>query len=426
MLKFLLMILMTLIMKMKLTKSMMAILMIMFNLSLQGTSIQKISYIFMGDLISFWNSNLSLWIVYSMMFMTTTNQNFNSKILLTTMLIFVSIFYTWNFMIFYIIFESSMIMMLIMITSWSYQPERTEALMFMILMTIMFSLPFMIIMMYKYKSLNFWFIKIDLSVWSYLSFMFIFMMKMPSYFIHFWLPKVHVEAPVQGSMILAAIMLKMGCYGMMRMMMMMIKFKMINLIISTTMMWSMVILSMSCFIQTDIKTLIAYSSVVHMMLVLLTIMTNKNKSVFGSIITMMSHGLCAAALFFMSNIFYSNSKSRSILINKGMAQIIPMMMLMWFAGCMSNTPMPPFISIIGEIISFKMILNSTNMMTMIFMMSLTSSMFSIFMYYVMVHGKFSKMTSMNFLIKEKVVLTLIMLMAPTVLLSLKPLMLLIS
>nr|YP_010254922.1 NADH dehydrogenase subunit 4 [Pealius machili]QUA05861.1 NADH dehydrogenase subunit 4 [Pealius machili] len=425
MLKFLMVSLIMIIMKTNHSKLLMSLMTIFYNMSLQTWSNSKMSYVFMGDLLSFWNTNLAIWMTLILMFVNTKEHELYKMVTILGLALFLMIFHSWSLLMFYMLFEMSMIMMLIIMMTWSYQPERVEAIMFLVVMALMFSLPFMAMMMKNIKTLNFWTMNLSLTLWEYLSILGIFMMKMPFYFMHFWLPKVHVEAPVQGSMILAAIMLKLGCYGMLRFSAVLSKFKTTNLMILAMSMWSMVILSMSCFIQSDIKTLIAYSSVVHMGIVLITILINKKKSITASMTIMLSHGMCASALFFLSNIFYTISKSRSITMNKGSAQTLPMITIFWFAACMSNTPMPPAISMVGEIMSFKLILNFTNLYSIIFIMSLTSSLYSIFMFYIMIQGKSSKLTKKMFMMKIKTFVILNLHMIPLLFLSLKPKMLMI-
>nr|YP_010128469.1 NADH dehydrogenase subunit 4 [Aleyrodes shizuokensis]QPO06179.1 NADH dehydrogenase subunit 4 [Aleyrodes shizuokensis] len=428
MLKFILMIVPTLIMNNKNNKSMMMmfIMLMMFNLSLQEKIIGKLSYMIMGDLISFWISNMSAWIIFIMMFINMKKITMYKKVMSFLLMILILTFYNWNFMMFYVLFEMSVVTILIIIISWSYQPERMEAMMFMVIMTFMFSLPFMMSMMIEYKYLNFWFINKKINLINYMSFLFIFMVKIPMYFMHIWLPKVHVEAPVHGSMILAAIMLKLGCYGMIRMNNMMSNFMNLNKIIFTMSLWSMIILSMNCMMQIDIKTLIAYSSVVHMTMTIMNILMNKNKSIFSSMLIMLGHGLCSATMFFITSIMYKNSKSRSILLNKSMMMNSPTMSTIWFLSCMNNAPMPPSINLLGEMLSIKNIFNwSMTLLTPTFIMMFLSSMYSIYLFYLPKQGKPSLNINKPELNKSANMVICMILILPIILISIKPMMLFI-
>lgn len=381
---------------------------------------RKIRYVFIGDLLSFWNTNLAVWITLILIFVNTKEHELYKIVTILGLALFLIIFHSWRLLIFYILFEISIIIILIIIITWSYQPERVEAIIFLVVIALMFSLPFIAIIIKNIKTLNFWIINLSLTLWEYLRILGIFIIKIPFYFIHFWLPKVHVEAPVQGSIILAAIILKLGCYGILRFSAVLSKFKTTNLIILAIRIWRIVILRISCFIQSDIKTLIAYSSVVHIGIVLITILINKKKRITASITIILSHGICASALFFLSNIFYTISKSRRITINKGSAQTLPIITIFWFAACIRNTPIPPAIRIVGEIIRFKLILNFTNLYSVIFIISLTRSLYRIFIFYIIIQGKSSKLTKKIFIIKIKTFVILNLHIIPLLFLSLKP------
>nr|AIG20057.1 NADH dehydrogenase subunit 4 [Bemisia tabaci complex sp. Asia I] len=372
-----------------------SMIMMLFNLNMQKQEAAKISYFMWGDELSFWTLSLAIWIIFILIFNKINLPSTYNKSMFMMLTLLMLTFYSWNLMMFYLMFEMSMIIVLGVIMTWGYQPERVEAALFMIMMTILTSLPFIVSMMNNSTNLSLWNIQyMKINNWEYMSLMLVFMMKMPTMFLHMWLPKVHVESPVQGSMILASILLKLGSYGLIRV-------TTINAELNSKLEWIIISFSlcttltmtMICFIQTDLKTMIAYSSVVHMTIVFAAITLNKTKAMMGTLYIMIGHGVCSAGLFYMANIMYKTSKSRSIIINKGIFSMNPTAAMMWFFLCMGNSPMPPSINILGEFFSFKSTMNwsmTSLMVTTTMMIMFMSSLYSIFMFYVVTHGMFSK------------------------------------
>lgn len=148
------------------------------------------------------------------------------------------------------------------------------------------------------------------------------------FFVHLWLPKAHVEAPVSGSIILAGIMLKLGGYGFMRFMpVFMVTGVKINYIFVVISLFGGFVISLICLRQSDIKSLIAYSSVSHMGLVLGGIMTINSWGYYGALIIIIAHGLCSSGLFCLANISYERLGRRRLFLNKGLINLIPRMSL---------------------------------------------------------------------------------------------------
>lgn len=149
-------------------------------------------------------------------------------------------------------------------------------------------------------------------------------MKLPLFSVHLWLPKAHVEAPVAGSIILAAILLKLGGYGLARIIIIFnhLNKTLINPIIAIAIVGG-VITSIICLRQSDIKSLIAYSSVGHIGLMVTGILSNSKLGIQARLAIIIAHGLRSSALFCLANIRYSITITRSIVLTKGMLTIIP-------------------------------------------------------------------------------------------------------
>jgi len=197
-----------------------------------------------------------------------------------------------------------------------------------------------------------WFIgyKGILTRWIWVALSLGLLVKLPIFPLHVWLPKAHVEAPLGGSLLLAGILLKIGGYGLFRVM---IAFgyalEVFGLIIISFCLWGGVYTSMACIRQVDVKALIAYSSVGHMGVACAGIFRRTEAGWSAGIGLILVHAFVSCGLFTLASYGYEAVKRRRIFLIKGLCCIYPRMAAFWFIFCVLNMGCPPSLGLLSEI-----------------------------------------------------------------------------
>ncbi|KAF0128826.1 MAG: nuoM [Methylocystaceae bacterium] len=272
----------------------------------------------------------------------------------------IGVFCALDIVLFYLFFEGGLIPMFLIIGIWGGK-RRVYASFKFFLYTLVGSLLMLVAILAMYGKAGTTDITVllhtdfpkEMQTWLWLAFFASFAVKMPMWPVHTWLPDAHVEAPTAGSVILAAILLKMGGYGFIRFSLPMFPDASTNFapLIYALSVIAIVYTSLVALVQEDIKKLIAYSSVAHMGFVTMGLFTLNAQGMQGAIFQMISHGLVSGALFLCVGVIYDRMHTREISAYGGLVNRMPIYAFVFMLFTMANVGLPGTTGFIGEFLS---------------------------------------------------------------------------
>ena len=272
----------------------------------------------------------------------------------------VGTFCALDLVLFYLFFEGGLIPMFLIIGVWG-GPRRVYASFKFFLYTFLGSVLMLLAIMAMYweagttdiATLLHHSFPLSLQKWAWFAFLASFAVKLPMWPVHTWLPDAHVEAPTAGSVILAAILLKMGGYGFLRFSLPMFPDASAQLapLIYALSVVAIVYTSLVALVQEDMKKLIAYSSVAHMGFVTMGLFAVTAQGVAGGIFQMVSHGIVSAALFLCVGIVYDRMHTREIAAYGGLVNRMPLYAFVFMVFTLANIGLPGTSGFVGEFLS---------------------------------------------------------------------------
>jgi NADH-quinone oxidoreductase subunit M len=310
-----------------------------------------------------------------------------------------------DLVLFYLFFEGGLIPMFLIIGVWG-GPRRVYASFKFFLYTFLGSVLMLLAIMAMYwdagttdiPTLMHHAFPRALQTWAWFAFLASFAVKMPMWPVHTWLPDAHVEAPTAGSVILAAILLKMGGYGFLRFSLPMFPeaSQALAPLIYALSVVAIIYTSLVALVQEDVKKLIAYSSVAHMGFVTMGIFAVTAQGIAGGIFQMISHGIVSAALFLCVGVIYDRMHTREIAAYGGLVNRMPLYAFVFMVFTLANVGLPGTSGFVGEFLSLIGTFRVNNWVaTLATLGTILSAAYALWLYRKIIFGKLEKPSLFN-------------------------------
>lgn len=281
--------------------------------------------------------------------------------LLSIELLLFGVFSVMDLLGFYILYEGVLIPMFLIIGVWGARKEKITAAYYFFFYTFVGSIIMLLSIIYLYNKTGSTDYAVLLSQsldketqkYVFLAFLASFAVKIPKYPFHIWLPLAHVEAPLSGSILLAAVLIKLGSYGFIRFALPLLPdaCHYFAPLVNTMALLAIIYASVTTIRQTDLKRIIAYSSIGHMGVVMLGIFSLTTEGIEGSIYLQIGHGLVSSALFIIVTNIYDRHHTRLVKYYRGLAITMPIWAIMFVLFTMANIAVPLSCNFIGEFLS---------------------------------------------------------------------------
>lgn len=369
----------------------------------------SITYIFAVDGLSIFLIILSTFLIF-VCILYSLDENLLKYYLLNLFfieLLLILVFSVLDLLLFYIFFEAILMPMFLIICVWGSRARKIRAAYLFFFYTLTGSLLLLLGILYIYyltgtfnfEYLSLYIFTFEQQYWLWLAFFFSFAAKVPLFPFHIWLPEAHVEAPTIGSVLLAGILLKLGIYGFLRFSILFFPDACIYFspFINTLSIFGIVYASLAAIRQTDIKRIIAYSSVAHMNLIILGIFSFTSYGISGALLQTLSHGFVAGALFFLIGILYSRYYSRLLFYYGGIAMVMPLYSSIFLIFTLANIALPGTSSFCGEFLILLGVFIDNFFIAIIAATGvILCGSYSLWLYNRLVFGHFKKNYSNNF------------------------------